>query len=153
MALAQAQGQKPVTEAEFVRAEHRIRVAFDQTLELKETASPDVSKLTGALTKDRVLIILGEAMAHFQGSFVSHPRPHKVDMAKLEKRVSKPALPAAADLLKWGMIAPTAPVVTSKEALTAKQLGDALGYFYSRIAYLCHKPIPKFSPYLEPQGG
>lgn len=153
--LAHAQQPaKAVRTASFVQAAEKFSSALDRTLgNSKPQYSLPVSP-AGDVTRAFVLQYLDKTLDHFAPQFKSHPRPVKFDESKLKGGVAPTALSSAERLVRMGFVPPFSPLVTAKsDNLTPEQLGDALGYFYSRMCYLVHKPIPKFTPNLEPTGG
>lgn len=53
-------------------------------------------------------------------------------------------------LVGRGLVAPVGPLATGPgPGLTPKELGDALGFFVSRLAQMSHLPSPKWTPMLQ----
>lgn len=63
-------------------------------------------------------------------------------------------------MLAWGLIPTVGPITVAAgsrpgaggERYTVEEIGDALGYFISRVAELTYTPTPKFTPYLMGDG-
>lgn len=54
------------------------------------------------------------------------------------------------NLSRWGMIAPVGPIVVNPgDRMSNEEVGDALGYFFSRVAVYSHQPDPKWTPELQ----
>lgn len=145
---------KAVKVGSFLVAAQKFRSALNTVLG-NPPEQPDKSTAkSGPLTRAFVLAYFEETLDHFLPQFQSHPRPVAFDAAKLKRQNPGASYKSAERLVRWGLVPPFSPLVTSPtDSLTATQLGDALGYFYSQVCYLTHKALPKFTPSLEPTGG
>lgn len=108
---------------------------------------------SGAVSRGEVLEDLERLMEHYRPVFRVTPRPLPV----VAEAVEGSGLDAAGKerlekLVRWGFVAPVGPLAWGEgRGLTGEEAGDALGFFYARVALLTTQPDPKWTPALQPE--
>lgn len=151
--MAQVKSSSKLVKAgSFLQAAEKFKGALDHVLGVKSDAA--VPAPQGTATRKYVLQYLESNLTHFQPFFQTRPRPVKFDLAKLKRQNPGVSAASAERLVRWGLVPVYSPLVTSAvDGLTAEEVGEVLGYFYSRVCTLTHKAIPEFTPDLMPEGG
>ena len=110
----------------------------------------EVVKRDGDLSRKELIMVLHQAYTHYEPKFRVTPRPFdSYDRVVQENNESEQAK-ILLKLSKLGLVAPVGPVVVGKnDRLTALEVGDALGFFYSKIAVYSHQPDPLWTPELQ----
>jgi hypothetical protein len=155
------QATKPVTKRapvldrnSFYAAFQRLRFAADKVLGLDPMPSVKPDRGNEAVTREEIIKMMGDALNHYKPKFRSIPRPSRVAHDAIEQRITEAARPLAEKLVAWGFVAPEGPLVVGPgDHLTAQQVGDALGIYFSQLSLLTHRAIPKWTPRLEPLDG
>lgn len=108
---------------------------------------------SGAVTRDEVVALLANLFAKYKPKFRVTPRPGDVYPAVIDQYNKDPKTRETLKMFsKWMVVSPVGPLAAGKTAqIGEEELGDALGYFYSRIMVYTHQPDPKWTPSI--QGG
>lgn len=116
---------------------------------------PVAVKLSDApATRAQVLAEMERVFAECKPKFRMTPRPLKVYQDSIDKHNSDPKVRASlSKMVKWGCVSTVGPLVTGPgEGMTAREFGDALGFFMLRMIELTHQPDPKWTPDLQAIG-
>lgn len=153
--FCQSQPRKPfVTRGEFYVTLNKLTAATDSLLGLPKRSGAKPDRPDALLTRAEMARAFKDTFDHFRPKFKVTPRPYQVVKKALADK-NEPATQQDLELLiKWGFVAPVGPLVVGPGPnLSAKQAGDALGYFFSQLSVLTHRADPKWTPRLEPQRG
>jgi len=147
---AQAQA---VTEKEFFTVCGEFEAAQYRVLKL-DPPSPREPGKDKAVTRSQVVREFTRIWEKVRPKVRITPKEYRFDLAVLKRRNGAEDAALLAQLAGKGLIAPVGPLATGpKETMTAPQLGDAIGYFFSQVSYLTHKPSVKWTPSLMPVEG
>ena len=142
---------KPVTQAEAQKVLSEVRTNLSHVL-LHNVTFTNVFTSTSNSTNIRADLV-HEVYLIFRATkpyFKLEPRTQYCDpkIVHLPDRERNEAI----QLIKWGMLPPSSPVVTAKsDRLLVNEFGFTLGYFLNRIASCTHLPDPQWTPKLEKQ--
>ncbi|MBX3110821.1 MAG: hypothetical protein KF857_02335 [Fimbriimonadaceae bacterium] len=102
-------------------------------------------------TRAQVLAEMERVFAECKPKFRFTPRPLKVYQDSIDKYNTDPKVrQSLAKMVRWGCVATVGPLVTGPgEGMTAREFGDALGFFMLRMIELTHQPDPKWTPKLQ----
>lgn len=113
------------------------------------TAAPIAISLKASekpVTREEVVAQLSVLYKYASPAFKLTPKPTAYDpkMLKMDNQASMAQLLV---LVKSGVVAERGRVAAGPaDTLTVKEFGDAIGYFFVRIAQLSHLPSAKYSP-------
>lgn len=139
-----------VTSGDFAVAIDRLISAMDGALRIPSRSGLKPTNPGAPLDNKVVVSRLKSTFDHYRPYFRGAPRPILVR----EDSLNQSPQSARNDLkllVKWGFVAPTGPLVLNKK-LSAADLGKILGHFFSQVTFLTHKPDPKWTPRLNPDG-
>ena len=141
----------PVTQAEAVEVLRKVERAIRHTLKMKtpyqelRATTPDQP-----VTRGFVLEQMDRLFALSQPHFKFTPRQVKFDGKVLSFPAGHPVRSTLEKMIAWGAVDRVGPLATSqKPSMTAREFGDALGFFIARMADLTHTPSTRWSPYLN----
>jgi len=150
VACANAQ-EAPVTQAEMFASVGKCETALCRVLQMPVPKARTGS--TKPATRLEMFKEFGRLFDEFKTKFKVTPRPVRIDPLAIEQRCPEEVITLATKLAKWGCVAPVGPLVVGpKDTLSIDEFGDALGFFFTRVAGLSHTPLIKWSPYLQPDG-
>ncbi|RYG25508.1 hypothetical protein EON82_06850 [bacterium] len=100
------------------------------------------------VTRAEVVTEMGRLYKAAEPTFKFTPVAVVYDRSKL--RIDAALLPTLNRLVTRGMVARLGPLAVGPQpTLTPKQLGDAIGFFTSRVAQMSHLPSAKWTPMLQ----
>ncbi len=143
------QSEPLVTRVDFIASVTELDSAMSKLLKLPAYQSSLESD--GDLSRNEMIAELNRMLDHYRPAFRVTPRPYReypnvFDQYNPEGETRT----IIRKLNRWGVIAPVGPIVTNAgPGLTAHEVGDGLGYFYSQISYLSHQPDPRWTPALS----
>ena len=149
MAKTQVPGQS-ASKADFALVIREFDAAACKRLSMKSTVFPGGE---GKVTRDEVIAAMDTLMTKYQEKFRVTPRPYAVYPEVIDEfNKSSETRESLRKLSRWGMIGPVSRLVANKGTeISEEDLGDALGYFYTRVMTYTHQPDPSWTPSL--QGG
>jgi len=102
-----------------------------------------------AVTRDEVIVEMAKIFEASKKSIRIVPTHDSFDATLL--KVGSPAAKAElSKLIAWGFVAPVGPLATGpKPTISIQDLGDALGFFISRLSDITHMPSTRWSPYIQ----
>jgi len=137
----------PATKAETTQVLVKMTGVIQKLIQKKGFKSGLVNG-PGSATRDEVLTEFHRLFEFAQPSFRRQPTMLTVNTKRF--KVIRKNFEIAKTLTEWNFVAPFGPLVSgSKPTLSRRQLGDAVGYFLTRLADLTHSPSHKFSPDLS----
>ncbi|MCW5936325.1 MAG: hypothetical protein KIT11_03340 [Fimbriimonadaceae bacterium] len=140
-------GAAPVTRGEAHVVLSRFDRAASKVLGLEAPPMVKVAEPDKPITRGEIIKLLREKLDRFRPKFVVTPRPSPIDRKALESRNKPNVRQDLEPLLRSGFVAPVGPVVVGPaETLTVDEFADLVGFFFSRLADLTHKPSAQFSP-------
>ncbi|MBS1712395.1 MAG: hypothetical protein JSS71_11785 [Armatimonadetes bacterium] len=160
------QGQKPAPKAVPPRpqsAQPQTALRSDFALVLNGLDSAASRKLgvratpyqggEGKVTRDEVVAELAKLFAKYNPKFRVTPRPGDVYPDVVDKFNADPKTRETLKMFsKWLVVSPVGPLVAGNSPeIGEEELGDALGYFFTRVMIYSHQPDPAWTPSL--QGG
>jgi hypothetical protein len=146
-AVASAQ---PVTEAEFLKVCRMLEDAHRRSVGLAPVEGRAQGG-NGPISRAAVAAELAGVFERARSKVRLTPRPYRVDKELIERRNSGKAREHLAMLVRWGLAAPSGPLVAGPgETLDAASAGDLLGYFFSQLSWLTQRPSKRWTPSLMP---
>jgi hypothetical protein len=101
-------------------------------------------------TREQVILEFGRLFEIARPHFMFTPRKVKYDPSILTIKKGTRARAELEVMIPLQFVAKVGPLAAGlKPTLTLKQFGDAVGFFYARIADLTHTPSSKWSPYMN----
>lgn len=146
-AMASAQ---PVTEADFYKACSMLEDAHRKSVGL----GPAEGRAKGGpapLTRAAAAAALVQVFERARSKVRLTPRPYRVDKGLIERRNSGKTREHLELLVRWGLAAPSGPLVAGPgDSLDAAAAGDLLGHFFSQLSWLTQRPSKRWTPSLMP---
>lgn len=151
--VAALAGAQAVTVKEFLTVCGQFEAAQYRVLKLEppEKRDPGSDK---PVTRSQVIREFSRIWGKVKPKVRITTKKYRFDQAVLERRNGAEDALILVQLVEKGLVAPVGPLATGpKETMAAPQLGDAIGYFFSQVSYLTHKPSAKWTPSLMPVEG
>jgi len=105
---------------------------------------------SASATREQIVLEFARLFEMARPHFKFTPRKIKFDPSMLTIRKGTRARAELETMIALQFVAKVGPLAASeKPTLTLAQFGDAVGYFYARVADLTHTPSSKWSPYMN----
>lgn len=152
LALAQAvKPAAPVTRLEFFGSAGQMESAMNRVLGLPVPPKVKIAKPEEPVTRAEVAAHLVKLFNGYRPKIRLTPRPAYVQSGAIEKGLPASLHKDVRLLVQFGVLDPVCPLIVGPgQNLTAKQAGNTIGQFFSRLLVLTQKPSPKWTPAIQP---
>lgn len=148
----QGDASSTVTQADCAAALTKLESVVLRVAGVTATLPPLASGAAPAKRTD-VIARLDRVFELIKPKIKFTPKKIRYDSKLFALPPTHPQRSALERLVRWGCIAKTGSLATSKaESMKLGDFGDALALFMTRIADITHRPDPKYSPYLGNDG-
>jgi hypothetical protein len=142
----------PVTRGEARAVFTEVRQILNRVLNTSIPASPRIPSGSAPVTREQIVSEMTQDWGLVAGKAKFAPNPTPIEASVLKIAPAERA--HLIGLIKLGLVGKVSPLATGPtDTMDAKDLGDAVGFYLSRIAQVTHMPDPKWSPIISNPNG
>ncbi len=143
--------KRPVTSAEALAVFKENRRVLAAAIGQSVPGQIKIEDSSKPVTREQIVVEFDQEYEAMRPQLKFTPNPVEVDASYIH--ISPKVRPQLIKLIRLGFVGRAAPLVTGpQDSIGVSELGDAVGFFLSRLAQLTHMPSPKWTPMLGAGG-